>query len=134
LDWKLEVVVVPVTDIDRAKHFYAEQLRFTVDVDYSAGEEFRVVQLTPPGSACSVSLMREPDRAGTLKGLHLIVPDIETAQRALAAAEVRIEGPFHYQDGSQQPGVHPERADYGSFLSFTDPDGNMWLVQEVRGS
>jgi catechol 2,3-dioxygenase-like lactoylglutathione lyase family enzyme len=133
MDWKLEVVVIPVTDIDRAKHFYAEQLPFKVDVDYSAGEEFRVVQLTPPGSACSVSLMREPDRAGTLKGLHLIVSDIETAQQALAAAEVRIDGPFHYQDGGQQPGLHPERVDYGSFLSFTDPDGNMWLVQEVSG-
>jgi hypothetical protein len=102
-------------------------------VDYSAGEAFRVVQLTPPGSACSVSLMREPDRAGTLEGLHLIVPDIETARQALAEAEVSIDGPFHYQDGVQVPGVHPERADHGSFLSFTDPDGNMWLVQEVRG-
>lgn len=132
MDCKLEVVVVPVTDIDRAKRFYAEQLLFKVDVDFSTGDTFRVVQLTPPGSACSVSLMREEGRAGTLRGLHLIVADIEAAQRELAAARVEIDGPFHFQDGIQQPGLHPERSDYGSFLSFADPDGNLWLVQEVR--
>ncbi|MEA2211464.1 MAG: hypothetical protein QOF83_1412 [Solirubrobacteraceae bacterium] len=132
MDWKLEVVVVPVSDVDRAKQFYCEQLPFAVDVDYSAGESFRVVQLTPPGSACSVSLMREPDRAGTLKGLHLIVPNIEAADQELTAAGVVADGPFHFREGGQHPGPHPERADYGSFLSFADPDGNSWLVQEVR--
>jgi catechol 2,3-dioxygenase-like lactoylglutathione lyase family enzyme len=132
MEWKLEVVVIPVRDVDRAKHFYSDQLPFHVDVDYAAGDDFRVVQLTPPGSACSVSLMRAPDRAGTLKGLHLIVPDIETAAQELAAAEVASEGPFHFLDGGQRPGPHPERADYGSFLSFADPDGNEWMVQEVR--
>ena len=133
MDWKLEVVVVPVTDVDRAKRFYSEQLSFGVDVDFSTGDSFRVVQLTPPGSACSVSLMREEERAGTLRGLHLIVSDVEAAQRELTAAEVKIDGPFHFQDGVQQTGLHPERPDYGSFLSFADPDGNLWLVQEVRG-
>jgi catechol 2,3-dioxygenase-like lactoylglutathione lyase family enzyme len=132
MDWKLEVVVVPVSDVDRAKHFYSEQLSFKVDVDYSTGESFRVVQLTPPGSACSVTLMREPDRAGTLKGLHLIVTDIEAAAQELAGAKVDTDGPFHFQDGAQQAGPHPDRSDYGSFLSFADPDGNVWLVQEVR--
>ena len=77
MDWKLELVIVPVSDIDRAKAFYADGAGFHVDVDHSAGEDFRIVQLTPPGSACSITLMKNPGSAGTLAGLHLIVPDIE---------------------------------------------------------
>lgn len=131
MNWKLEVVVVPVTDVDRSKRFYSEQLPFNVDVDYRAGDDFRVVQLTPPGSACSVSLMRDPGRAGKLRGLHLIVTDIEAAHQQLSRGGVEVDGPFFFEDGKQRPGLHPERAD-GSFLSFRDPDGNVWMVQEVR--
>ncbi len=132
MDWKLELIVVPVADIDRAKAFYIEQAGFTLDVDHSAGEDFRIVQLTPPGSACSITLMRNPDRAGTLSGLHLIVEDIKVARVALAARGMDVDGPFHFEAGRQVPGPDPQRADYGSFLSFRDPDGNHWMVQEVR--
>jgi catechol 2,3-dioxygenase-like lactoylglutathione lyase family enzyme len=133
MDWKLEVVVVPVADMDRAKQFYEQQVGFQLDVDHTAGEDFRVVQLTPPGSACSITLMRNPDRAGALRGLHLTVSDIEAAQRQLSENDVEVEGPFHFDSGEQRSGLHPQHADYGSFLSFGDPDGNTWLVQEVRG-
>lgn len=132
MNWRLELVVIPVTDVDRSKQFYAEQLPFGVDVDYRAGDEFRVVQLTPPGSSCSISLMRDTERAGRLNGLHLIVADIEAAYQELSAAGVKVDGPFFFEDAHRKPGLHPERADYGTFLSFGDPDGNVWLVQEVR--
>ena len=134
MDWKLEVVVLPVSDVDRAKAFYTEQLGFRLDVDHRAGgsdgEDFRIVQLTPPGSACSVTLMRN-DAAGSVSGLHLVVPDIEAARSELADRGVPVEGPFHFDAGGQTSGLHPKREDYGSFLSFPDPDGNLWLVQEV---
>jgi len=77
MDWKLELIVVPVTDVDRAKAFYMDQAGFGLDVDHRAGEDFRVVQLTPPGSACSIALMRNPERAGAVQGLHQVVPDAE---------------------------------------------------------
>jgi catechol 2,3-dioxygenase-like lactoylglutathione lyase family enzyme len=132
VDWTLELIVVPVSDVDIAKAFYAERLGFRVDVDHRAGEDFRVVQLTPPGSACSITLMRNPDSAGNLSGLHLIVSDVEEARRTLAEGGVEFQGPFHFDAGGQQDGPHPDRTDYGTFLSFSDPDGNQWLVQEVR--
>ena len=132
MDYTLELIVVPVSDVDRAKRFYAEQAGFTVDVDHSAGPDFRVVQLTPPGSACSVALMRN-EAAGTLQGLHLCVSDIEAARSELGGRGVPVSEIFHHRpDGSQTPGPHPDRAAYGSFMSFQDPDGNTWLVQEVR--
>ncbi|MFZ0250562.1 MAG: VOC family protein [Acidimicrobiales bacterium] len=131
MDWKLETLVVPVADVDRAKAFYAEAVGFRVDVDHSAGEDFRVVQLTPPGSGCSISLMGNADAAGTLQGLHLVVRDIEEARRQLAAGDVSASGPFHFEEGTQVDGPDPARGDYGTFLSFSDPDGNGWLVQEV---
>ncbi len=133
MDWKLQVVVVPVSDIDRAKAFYVDNAGFNLDVDFRAGDDFRVVQLTPPGSACSITLMRN-DAAGTLQGLHLIVTDIDAALQHLVAREVQAGEIYHFVDGSQVPGPDPDRRDYGSFLSFSDPDGNGWLVQEVRGS
>jgi catechol 2,3-dioxygenase-like lactoylglutathione lyase family enzyme len=130
MDWKLELIVVPVSDVDRAKAFYAEQVAFVVDVDHRAGEDFRVVQLTPPGSACSITLMRN-EAAGSLQGLHLVVPDIEAARTELVGRGVQVSEPFHFGATGQTPGLHPERSDYGTFLSFEDPDGNGWVVQEV---
>ena len=130
MDWKLELVVVPVSDVDRAKAFYAEQVGFVVDVDHRAGEDFRVVQLTPPGSACSITLMRN-EAAGSLQGLHLVVRDIRAARTELVGRGVQVSEPFHFGATGQTPGLHPERSDYGTFLSFEDPDGNGWLVQEV---
>jgi predicted enzyme related to lactoylglutathione lyase len=132
VDWKLELIVVPVSDIDRAKAFYMEQAGFGLDVDHRAGEDFRIVQLTPPGSACSITLMRNPGAAGSLSGLHLVVPDIEAARAELDGRGAGVSEIYHFAEGGQTPGPDPERRDYGSFLSFQDPDGNGWLVQEVR--
>ncbi len=130
MDWKLENVVLPVSDMDRAKAFYSDLIGFNVDVDHRAGEDFRVIQLTPPGSACSVTLMRNEQAAGSVQGLHLVVPDIEAARSELAGRGAEISDFFHFETGGQLPGLDPTRANYGSFFSFTDPDGNGWLVQE----
>jgi len=131
MDWKLENIVVPVSDVDRAKAFYGDAVGFRVDVDHRAGEDFRVVQLTPPGSACSIALMRNEQAAGTLQGLHLVVADIDAARRHLLEGGVPVSDAYHFESGAQVEGADPARADYGSFLSFSDPDGNGWLVQEV---
>jgi catechol 2,3-dioxygenase-like lactoylglutathione lyase family enzyme len=132
MDWKLETIVVPVADVDRAKAFYAEAVGFHLDVDHRAGEDFRVVQLTPAGSGCSISLMKNEQAAGTLQGMHLVVRDIAEARRRLVQGGVDATTVFHFEEGGvQTDGPDPGRADYGSFLSFNDPDGNGWLVQEV---
>ncbi|MDQ6777427.1 MAG: VOC family protein [Actinomycetota bacterium] len=134
MDWKLELVVVPVSDVDRAKDFYIEKAGFKLDVDHCAGDAFRVVQLTPPGSACSISIGTGISSAtpGSVKGLHLVVSDIEGARAELVERGTDVSEIFHFGGDGQTPGLDPQRADYGSFLSFTDPDGNFWLVQEVR--
>jgi catechol 2,3-dioxygenase-like lactoylglutathione lyase family enzyme len=133
VDWKLELVVVPVSDVGRAKEFYTARAGFHEHADHSSGEDFRVVQLTPPGSACSIAVMKNPSAAGSLQGLHLIVPDIETARQELAERGAAPSEVYHFETGGRQvPGPDPERSDYNSFLSFSDPDGNGWLVQEVR--
>jgi catechol 2,3-dioxygenase-like lactoylglutathione lyase family enzyme len=130
VDWRLEQIVVPVADVDRAKAFY-EGVGFHVDVDHSAGDEFRVVQLSPPGSACSIALMKNEAAAGSLQGLHLVVRDIDVALSRLREAGVASSGLFHFVEGVQTDGPGPQRTDYETFLSFSDPDGNGWLVQEV---
>ena len=132
MDFKLELVIIPVTDVDRAKEFYADRAGFQLDVDHRAGEDFRVVQLTPPGSACSVTLMRNADAAGSVQGLHLVVSDIDEARAELTGRGVEASEVFHFGQQGQTPGPDPQRANYNSFLSFTDPDGNGWLVQEVK--
>ena len=134
MDWTLELIVVPVSDVDRAKAFYSDKMGFHVDVDHSAGEDFRVVQLTPPGSACSITIGTGITQVapGTYQGLHLVVTDIEAARAELVGRGLDISEPFHFGAEGQAPGLHPERADYGTYLSFSDPDGNGWLVQEVK--
>ena len=133
MDWKLELVLLPVTDVDRAKAFYTEKAGFNLDVDHRAGDAFRVVQMTPPGSACSISVGIGITSAapGSVQGLHLVVPDIEAARAELVERGVDIGEIFHFEAGQRMPGPDPERRDYGSFLSFSDPDGNSWVVQEV---
>ena len=131
MDFKLELVIVPVSDIDAAKAFYVDKMGFALDVDHSAGEDFRIVQLTPPGSACSITLMRNQMPAGSLRGLHLVVDDVEAAHKELAARGLEVGEPFHFGPAGQTPGLHPQRESYGSFLEIADPDGNVWLVQEV---
>ena len=134
MNWTLELVVVPVSDIDRAKAFYLEKAGFGLDVDHSAGEDFRVVQLTPPGSACSISFVggMGGGTPGSVKGLHLVVTDIETARAELVGRGADVSELFHFDAGGQVSGPDPQRSSYNSFLSFSDPDGNGWLVQEVK--
>ena len=130
MDWKLEVVVVPVSDVDRAKHFYAEQVGFVVDVDHRPSERVRVVQLTPPGSACSVTIGTGlvDSAPGSLKGLQLVVPDVEAARAELRARGVDV-GPVRHvgDDGAWAEGPG---GPWNSFVFFNDPDGNGWAVQE----
>jgi predicted enzyme related to lactoylglutathione lyase len=132
MDWKLELIVVPATDVDRAKAFYMEQACFDLLVDHRSGQDFRVVQLVPPGSACAIAVMKQPERAGSVLGLHLIVTDIDAARSELHERGVAVSELFHFGEEGQLPGPDPERRDYNSFFSFDDPDGNGWLVQEVK--
>ena len=133
MNWTLELVVVPVTDIDRAKAFYLDQAGFDLHVDHSAGEDFRVVQITPRGSACSIAIMKNTAMApGSLHGLHVCVEDVEVARAELVGRGVEASEPFHFGAAGQTPGLSPDRRSYESFISFHDPDGNTWLVQEVH--
>ena len=133
MELRLELIIVPVSDVDRAKEFYRDQTGFTVDVDHRAGETFRVVQLTPPGSHCSISFGTRISRMepGSLHGMHLVVADIERAREELVGRGVDADALVHFVDGAPTPGVHPDREDYGTFCSFRDPDGNTWVLQEV---
>jgi catechol 2,3-dioxygenase-like lactoylglutathione lyase family enzyme len=133
-DLKLELVLIPVADVDRAKAFYTEQLGFTLDVDHQPNDEFRVVQMTPPGSACSVTIgvgitSAEP---GSYRGTHLVVTDIEAARAELVGRGVEVGEVRHMTPQGWAPGPDPKHADYASFADFADPDGNTWVLQEVR--
>src|SRR5215208_1135126 len=129
MDWKLEVVVVPVADVDRAKRFYSEQVGFVVEHDLRISDEMRVVQLTPPGSACSIAvstgLVATPP--GSLQGLQLVVSDIEAARAELAERGVEVSAVQHYEGAVRVDG---RGGDWNSFVFFSDPDGNGWAVQE----
>lgn len=131
MDFKLELVSIPVSDVDRAKAFYMDRAGFDLLVDHSAGEDFRVVQLNPHGSGCSIALMRNVAGSGSVNGLHLVVADIEDARRDLVDRGVEVSELFHFTEGGQTDGPDPSRQDYGTFCSFADPDGNGWVVQEV---
>ncbi|MDQ6772055.1 MAG: glyoxalase superfamily protein [Candidatus Dormibacteraeota bacterium] len=134
MDWKLELVLMPVSDVDRAKTFYMEKVGFHLDVDHRAGDDFRVVQLTPPGSACSISVGTGITDAapGSVNGLHLVVSDIEAARAELVERGVDATEVQHFESGRMLPGPDPERRDFGSFVFFSDPDGNRWIVQQGR--
>jgi catechol 2,3-dioxygenase-like lactoylglutathione lyase family enzyme len=136
VDFKLELVLVPVSEVDRAKTFYTEKVGFNLDVDTSPSEEFRVVQMTPPGSACSITIGKGITDAtpGSIRGLHLVVSDIEAARAELVARGVDVSEIRHFESGEWVPGPDPQRRNYGSFADFSDPDGNSWVVQEVRRS
>ena len=135
MDYKLEVVLIPVSDVDRAKSFYTEKVGFNLDVDHRASEEFRVVQMTPPGSACSITLgIGISDAApGSYRGTHLIVTDIEAARAELVGRGVDVSEIRHMGASGWEPGPDPQHSDYGSFADFSDPDGNTWVLQERRG-
>jgi catechol 2,3-dioxygenase-like lactoylglutathione lyase family enzyme len=128
MDWKLEVVTLPVSDVDRAKAFYADQCGFAVDVDRQISDTFRVVQLTPPGSACSIVLGAGNSAApGSYQGLQLVVDDIVAAHTELAGRGVDVTGVVHFENGEQRDGPG---GDWNSFVFFADPDGNGWTVQQ----
>jgi catechol 2,3-dioxygenase-like lactoylglutathione lyase family enzyme len=145
LDMKLEIVVIPVSDVDRAKRFYSD-LGWRLDADFAAGEDWRVIQFTPPGSGASVIFGKNVTAAapGSAQGLYLIVSDIEAARAALQRHGVEVSNAFHATGethvGKDEPflsgthrvdGPEPNRRTYGSFASFRDPDGNGWLLQEI---
>ena len=145
VDMKLEVVVIPVSDVDRAKEFYAK-LGWRLDADFAAGNDWRAVQFTPPGSGCSVIFGKNvtPAAPGSAQGLYLIVSDIEAARDELLRRGVKASEVFHgggnVYAGSDEPylfgrlrvsGPDPEHHSYRSHVSFSDPDGNGWLLQEV---
>ena len=139
-DMKLEVVVIPVADADRAKRFYGD-LGWRLDIDYSAGDNYRVIQFTPPGSGCSIMFGKNVSKAapGSAKGLHLIVSDIQATREDLLRRGIAVSEPFHDAGGifhhaegkSLVPGPNPQRKSYASYASFSDPDGNGWVLQEI---
>ena len=134
MDLKLELVLIPVADVDRAKAFYTEKVGFALDVDTEPVPGFRIVQMTPPGSACSITVgttleLAEP---GSVRGTHLVVSDIEAAHAELVGRGVEVSDITHYEGGQRVPGVDPEHANFGSYADFSDPDGNTWILQEVR--
>ena len=135
--FSVEVITLPVSDVERALRFYTDQVGFTLDVDYSPSEAFRVVQLTPPGSRCSIQIGNGITDApiGSVRNVYLVVTDVEGARRRLlergvAVGEIRHKTPIAAWDGGFASGLDPARRDYASFASFSDPDGNRWVLQE----
>ncbi|MGA5600232.1 VOC family protein [Streptomyces griseoincarnatus] len=152
MDLKLELIVLPVSDVDRAKAFY-EAMGFRLDLDKAAGEDWRAVHFTPPGSECSVIFGKGITSVppGSAQGMYLVVPDIEKSRAELADRGIEVSEVFHdagavfyhghgggdfthdpAQGQGRLPGLHPDRMSYGSFATFSDPDGNGWVLQEVQ--
>ena len=141
MDLRLEVVVIPVADVDRAKSFYANALHCREDADIATGDDFRVVQMTPPGSSCSIIFGTGLTSAapGSVEGNIFVVDDIVSARAELLAGGVDVSEVFHDAGGifhhsgtnARVAGPDPGRTSYGSFASFTDPDGNTWFLQEI---
>jgi predicted lactoylglutathione lyase len=135
MDMKLEVVVLPVADIDRAKRFY-EQIGWRLDIDFAKEPNFRVVQLTPPGSAASIQFGKGLTSAapGSIQSTYLVVTDIEAARAELVRRGAAVSEVSHTAavGAKPLPGVSPEHTSYSSFASFKDPDGNGWMLQEIR--
>jgi catechol 2,3-dioxygenase-like lactoylglutathione lyase family enzyme len=132
MDHRLEAIIVPVRDVDRARAFYEDRCGWTVDVDDRVSPEMRVVQLTPPGSACSVLIGEGLSDAapGTYRGTHLVVADVVAAAAELAGRGVEVEDVRHMTPEGFRPGPDPERRDFWSYSGFADPDGNTWVLQE----
>jgi catechol 2,3-dioxygenase-like lactoylglutathione lyase family enzyme len=134
MDYLLELVLIPVTDVDRAKDFYVEKAGFDLNVDVRPTDQMRVVQVTPPGSACSIGFGTGITDAapGSARGLHLVVSDIVAARDELARRGVDVSEVRHIDSGQWVSGPHPKRGNYESFADFADPDGNTWVLQEVN--
>ena len=131
------MITLPVSDVDQALRFYVEQVGFTLDVDYAPTDSFRVVQLTPPGSGCSIQIGTgvADAPAGSVRNVFLVVDDLDAArkrllERGVPVGEIRHKTPIGAWDGGFAPGVDATRSDYASFADFSDPDGNLWVLQE----
>ena len=135
VDLKLEVVVIPVSDVDRSKRFYGS-LGWRLDADFTNGTDWRVVQMTPPGSPCSIHFGKGVTTGlpGSIKNLYLVVSDIEAARDELVGRAVNVSEAFHFTalGGPRASGPDPSGQSYGTFAAFSDPDGNSWLLQEVK--
>jgi catechol 2,3-dioxygenase-like lactoylglutathione lyase family enzyme len=132
-EYRLEVVTVPVSDVDRAKAFY-ESLGWRLDIDFEPGDGIRIVQFTPPGSGCSVSFGTgiTPAEPGSFQGSEVAVYDIEAAREDLIGRGVEVSEAYHLDGGGPVPGPDPEGQSYRTFASFGDPDGNTWQLQEIK--
>jgi catechol 2,3-dioxygenase-like lactoylglutathione lyase family enzyme len=133
MDWKIEVVTIPVSEVDRARDFYVEKVGFEVDIDHRVSDEVRLVQLTPPGSACSIHLGEgtvdmEP---GSIDGLFLVVRDVRAARAHLAERGVEVGKLQVFDAGKYRPAREGEDLDYVGCVFFSDPDGNSWCVQQI---
>ena len=136
MDLKLELIVLPVSDVDRAKAFY-EAMGFRLDLDKEASENWRAVHFTPPGSECSIIFGKGITTVppGSAQGMYLVVPDIEKSRAELVDRGIQVSEVFHDANAlgqGREPGLHPDRMSYGSFATFSDPDGNGWVLQEVQ--
>jgi catechol 2,3-dioxygenase-like lactoylglutathione lyase family enzyme len=137
MKFSVEVVTLPVSDVDRALHFYVDRVGFTLDVDYAPNDAFRVVQLTPPGSSCSIQIGKglTDALAGSFRDIYLVVTDLEAArsrllQRGVEVSATRHKVPVDAWDGGFAAGLDSAHRDYASFADFSDPDGNRWVLQE----
>ena len=133
MNWKIEVVTIPVSDVDRARDFYAEKVGFAVDIDHRISDDLRLVQLTPPGSACSIHLGKgtvdmEP---GSIDGVFLVVRDLIAARDYLVERGIEVGELQVFDDGSYRPAREGEGLDYVGCVFFSDPDGNRWCVQQI---
>jgi len=137
MEFSVEVITVPVSDIERALRFYVDQVGFMLDVDYCPNDAFRVVQITPPGSNCSLQIGKGLTNApaGSLHNVFLVVTNLEAVrkqllERGVNVSDIRHKSPVGAWDGGFAPGLDPSRGDYASFAEFSDPDGNRWILQE----
>jgi len=135
--FSVEVITLPVSDVDRALRFYVDRVGFTLDVDYAPNDAFRVVQLTPPGSSCSIQIGKglTDAAAGSARDIYLVVTDLDAVrsrllERGVEVGEIRHKIPIDAWDGRFASGLDPARRDYASFANFSDPDGNSWVLQE----
>lgn len=135
--FSVEVITLPVSNVERAIRFYVDQVGFTLDVDYAPNPTFRVVQLTPPGSSCSIQIGNGLTDAapGSVRNIYLVVTDLDAAwvrlrERGVDVGEIRHKTPIGAWNGNFAPGLDPARGNYASFAHFSDPDGNTWVIQE----